>query len=544
MNDRIQFMKKNVPLFLVLSLFSTLLVIGILIYRDFGVPIDESYQLQTAMVNHGYIFKNDATLLSYEDRYYGVIFELPLLWVSSRFTKPESMYVRHFLLYLAFLASLVIFYLLSRRLFNSSWWGLLAVCMLVFSPRIFADAFYNSKDIAFMEAFILAIWTLVLLIDGVKKKSRKLAICALIFFHAIASSLLIATRVPGVMIIPISLILLFIAELESIKSWIQTPIVLLLYLVLTASFTVLFWPILWHDPLGEFINAFHYMSKLDDYGKAVLYLGEFIPSDELPWHYIPVWIGISTPVVVLVGFFPGLVNWIRSIGITAGKGKNRSIENLMIWISGQETLNWLAVIGWLAIPIIAVYWFHSVLYNGWRQMFFIYPAIVLFSVRGYSALHKWLSRYTGRLIEVTILTVLVIIVGLTEPVWFLIRYHPYGNVYFNQLAGDPATIRQRFETDYWGLSYKEAIDYILATDPSEKIPIYMADTSGLDYINSALSPEQMARFVILDSPDKGARYFVGDFSFHPEDYQYSQSSLEYYSINVRGIKILVVYQFH
>jgi hypothetical protein len=541
MNDKTHFLKKYFPYILVFGLFLTLFVVGVLVYKDFGVPVDEIYQLQVAIQNHRYIFNGDPSLLSFKDRYYGVTFELPLLWIATRFSKPEMVPIRHLSLYMAFLASLIIFYFLSRRLFHNPWWGLLSVCLLALSPRIFADAFYNSKDIAFMDAIILAFWTLLLAIDAIKKDHGRLVVGALVILHAVASAFLIATRVAGVMIVPVSVLLIIFSELRTQSFWKSVLFDLLLYLIVTVGLTILFFPVLWHNPLQEFLNAFQQMSNYVTYGKAVLYLGEFIPSEGLPWHYLPVWIGISTPIVVLLGFLFGIGNWIGNTILALHKRTENILEKLIQWISDPETLHWLAVIGWLVIPLISIYLFHSVLYNGWRHMFFIFPAIVLFSVRGFSALHKWLSQITGHGVEATIITVMVLAIGLFEPTWFLIRNNPYGNVYFNQLAGDPNTLRQRFELDYWGLSYKKAIDYILATDPSEKIPIYMADVSGLDYINSALSPEQKSRFVILDSPDKGARYFIGNFSFHPEDY-YPKSKI-YYSINVRGAEIIVVYQF-
>jgi hypothetical protein len=534
---------KLLPYFFALGLFSILLTAGFLVYKDFGVPVDEPYQLELAIKNHRYIFHGDPVLLSDRDRYHGAIVELPLFWVATRFTGPETVYVRHILLYLAFLASLVIFYLLSLRLFHNPWWGLLAVSMLAVSPRIFSDTFYNSKDIAFMDVFILAIWTLFLVID-VQEKQKLLYTGILVGVHAFTCSLLIDTRIAGMMIVPISVLLLAIANFKIYQSWRRVLIFAILYLTLTTGLTILFWPVLWHNPFHEFINAFQQLSKYEAYGKAVIFQGHSYPSDTLPWQYLPVWIGISTPIIVLAGFIIGFGDWIRSTILSFQNTTIRMREILWGWISDLGTLHWLTIIGWLAIPIFTVYLFHSVLYNGWRHLFFIYPAVVLFSVRGFSELHKWLSQLTGRRTAVTVLTVLVLAMGVFEPLWFLVRYYRYGTVYFNQLAGDPATIRQRFETDYWGLSYKEAIDFILSTDKSSKIPIYMADVSGLDYINSELPPEQKARLVVLKSPDDGASYFVGNFSFHPDEYQYSKSSSEYYSITVQGMKILVVYKFH
>ena len=63
-------------------------------------------------------------------------------------------------------------------------------------------------------------------------------------------------------------------------------------------------------------------------------------------------------------------------------------------------------------------------------------------------------------------------------------------MYFNQLAGDPATLRYRFEMDYWGLSYKQAIDALLEMDTSDDIKINVENSPGRSYLRYMLTPEQ------------------------------------------------------
>jgi hypothetical protein len=133
---------------------------------------------------------------------------------------------------------------------------------------------------------------------------------------------------------------------------------------------------------------------------------------------------------------------------------------------------------------------------------------------------------------------LVLLAGLAEPVWFIFRYHPNENVYFNALAGTPSTLRQRFELDYWGLSYKQGIDYILAYDPRKSIKIFVSDPPGQDYINAGLSSHNKSRLVSVSDPSD-ANYFVSVFRWHPGEYPYTD---EFYSINVRRTKIMVVYR--
>jgi hypothetical protein len=43
----------------------------------------------------------------------------------------------------------------------------------------------------------------------------------------------------------------------------------------------------------------------------------------------------------------------------------------------------------------------------------------------------------------------------------MIRLHPYQAVYFNAFAGGPGGAAFRYELDYWGLSYKEGLRFLL-----------------------------------------------------------------------------------
>jgi hypothetical protein len=409
--------------------------------------------------------------------------------------------------------------------------------LLAASPRIFADAFYNSKDIPFLVASIAAILTLVWLSDSLRKTRHWGVVCALTILHCIASGILISTRVAGIYILPLTIFLLAGGILRSPESLKRRLLVLFGSLVSTAGLTVLFWPILWHNPWGEFINAFSKMSQYP-FDRMVLYLGKYTPAKSLPWHYLPVWIAITMPMMVLAGLLPGFLGWMGSVLHTVGRIKRGKDKNSDQTSPGLEDFEWTVVLGWLAIPVAAIFVFHSVLYDGWRQMFFIYPAIVLTSVRGLRAVYRWLMHLNIFTAGIRILAGVLLLVGLAEPTWFMLRYHPYENVYFNALAGNPLTLRQRFELDYWGLSYKQAIDFILAHDPSPSIKVFIANPPGLDYINGRLNAEQKTRLVPVTDPGE-ANYFVSEFRWHPEDYPYTDV---FFSINVRGTIIMIVFR--
>ena len=64
----------------------------------------------------------------------------------------------------------------------------------------------------------------------------------------------------------------------------------------------------------------------------------------------------------------------------------------------------------------------------------------------------------------------------------MIKIHPYQNVYFNFLAGKK--IEGKFETDYWALSNKQALEYILLNNNKDYYKIYPA--SHMDINTSKL----------------------------------------------------------
>ena len=85
----------------------------------------------------------------------------------------------------------------------------------------------------------------------------------------------------------------------------------------------------------------------------------------------------------------------------------------------------------------------------------------------------------------------------------MLRNHPYQNVYFNFLAGK--NIKSKFELDYWGLSYREGLQYILDNDPATNIKISVDDNSGIA-AQQILKPleRQRLNYVGVDE----AKYFL------------------------------------
>lgn len=66
------------------------------------------------------------------------------------------------------------------------------------------------------------------------------------------------------------------------------------------------WPYQCENPMGNFMAALrsfgHYAKPME-----VFYLGRFVAIQDLPWHYAPVWLFITSPLPYVVLFSIGLI---------------------------------------------------------------------------------------------------------------------------------------------------------------------------------------------------------------------------------------------
>jgi hypothetical protein len=514
--------------------FTLFFIIGMSIYRDYGVPFDEKAQMLIGDTNYQYIAQENQDLLTFKDRYYGPFFEIPLSVLADNLPSQSVVYYRHLAVFLTFFAGTIGLYFLALKVFKNSWWALLSAALLVIHPRILADSFYNSKDIPFMAFFILGIWALIQVLDMLLKGKHGIEVWGMMAFLAFLCAATITIRIPGITLVGLSVVLMLAAILKHPVNKKLSLVLLAFYLAATIGLTILFWPILWHDPVREFLNAFQLMSRFPWPG-STLYLGKFIEAKYSVWHYLPVWVAISTPYLQLGSFLLGIF----CLGFIALKSIfhrfNTPFKSWKEWVT-FDSLSWLAIVGWLVIPIIAILVLHSILYDGWRQMFFIYPAMVLIAILGIKTVYQWMLGISKNKTFTEVAFRLVFAIGLLEPIFFLVNNHPFENSYFNAFAGNPATIRQQFEMDYWGLSNKQGIDAILANDLREKIRISVS-TPGQLYVLYMLPGEQASRLSFVDS--KEADYFLTTYRFHPNDYPYPD---RFFSIKVRGTEIMTVYK--
>lgn len=495
---------KPVARAVVSAFFLLLLVLGSFIYRDYGMAYDEqaqrtigavSVKYVTGIFAPGLLSQGSGTLPAlheFYDKEYGVGFEAPAVLLDFLLKLKDSRDVymfRHLLNFLFFFAGVVAMFGLAARRFGDWRVGLLAAVLLVLTPRLFAEGFYNSKDIVFMSAFAVAMYTAISLVLAPSLKNA--------FLHAAATAFAIDVRVMGLLLVigTVSLIALRLARRELPAR--ETLAALLLYVLLVTAFTVAGWPYLWSNPGGNLLAAFASMSHYRWPG-SVLYLGELFLASKLPWHYPLVWIVISTPLLYLALFALGFAKTCAQV----------LRSKLRLWKSEDE-LQDLIFAGMFFAPIVAIILLHAVLYNGWRHLYFVYPMFLMMAVKGWLIL--WNSS-ANRFFKPAIAALLGL--SLAYTVSWMWANHPLQNVYFNAIAG--RDVRHNFEVDYWGLGNRMALERLLNSDPAPVLHVSSNKESALDHSFMILRPAQRARLRYSRQPGPNS-YYITNYRGVPYD---------------------------
>lgn len=463
---------------IVAGFFALLLVLGLAIFNDFGVSWDEpeyyeyGHLVSDFLTGGGRGFETFLNL-----RLYGPVVPIVQAVVANALgLSPENAIpAAHLVNYIIFLAGAVAFYRLCLLQFESWRWSLLATAMLFLSPRIFSHAFVNPKDGPFLAMFTINIYLLVLFLE-----KRKLFLIPLL---GLTTALLIDIRVAGFLmpvLVTASLAAdaLFASDRRSLKSLLPH---LGLYLLVVVPTALALWPFLWPDPIGRLGESMSLMSNFVGGPVVAVYMGKAHDTISLPWHYVPVWIGITTPPAYLV---------LASAGLVSVFSRNP----FALFRAHSKDRHFLLYATWLFAVPLAVIVTGANLYDEWRQVNFIYPGLLIFAIAGARAIYSRLSRlrtfkYLPRVGFVAGLAIVMASVAVR-----MISLHPYEGLYFNSLAGGGGTAKDNFELDYWGISYKEGLAYLLShyqgrlkvyacTDPAAHNSILFEDRARLEFVS-------------------------------------------------------------
>jgi hypothetical protein len=353
--------------------------------------------------------------LSYYSGFFGVV----TTWIASWLPGSDEILIRHSCCALAGFGTIV-YAGKCARLLSGSWAQLLTIWLLFGSPRFLGAAMNNSKDIPFALGMTVSAYYLLSLVQSAPQvKARHLI--------GLFSGLFIALaiRIGGIffgLYVGIAWGYLVWQYRHSHRAYLQKLTIGLAGVGISALLlSFIFLPAVWSNPALMAAKAVHTFSNYS-IALTMLYRGADIPTTHPPWHYLPVWIGITIPLLVLLLFGGAVIRVIRKPQIATG------------------LLLLMVVLPWVFVVLN-----QSAIYDSWRQYYFLYPPMVILAGSTGAQLYT-----AARHPLIKILYAGIGVVGVALPMRWSIRNHPLEQVYFNELIGGIQGAYGQFETDYYG----------------------------------------------------------------------------------------------
>ena len=476
-----------------LAVCALFLLVAALTLDDYGVSQDTGPQRAVGKAALDYLAGNGERAFdqveSPWDRYFGAAFEAPLVLILERIIGLEDsrdvLLGRHLLTHLFFLVGGVFCYLLVLRMFGSRALALVATALFLLHPRLYAHSFYNSKDVPFLAAFMIALYL-------VHRAFRRDTLGAFILC-GVGVGLLVNLRVMGIVLLAAvlalrALDLAFAGSGRERKRALLTGGAFALAAMLTYHASL---PVLWTDPFGRFAELVDALGSRPLHFRN-LFRGELLSStDGPPFDYVPVWVGITTPPATLLLAIAGAV-------ALAWRGLRHPRDILR---DGPLRFGLLLAI----LPVIvavAVVVLETNIHTGWRHLYFLYAPLLLLAIVG---LRQLASPLRGRWTRIGAYALTG--AGVAVTVVSMARIHPHEGEYFTVLVDrtTPERLVARYETDYWDQAPRAVLPGIVGEHPSETLFIRFLRW-GREQL-TILPPDERRRIVDVRDFVPGERNF-------------------------------------
>ncbi len=496
------------PWLLTGAVFALLVCVAWMVRTDFAMSMDEPPLFAFGLQAWDYLFKGGPLPAASDWRFHTPVYQLAFIWLSHQMAGEgymATMAASRLLSFAVFCIGWWSLFFLAKRVTGSHWWALLAVLFLTISPRMFAHAFYNPKDLPTLTFFTLSVLLLARLVD------RPTAVRTVLF--GLVAGFSISLR-------PFSLLLPAFAGFWFGMRCLQAPaserrgwaLWGLGSLVATFALTIAVWPLLWHDPIGGLIGAiFDNTTRIDE----GLYLGTVYDA-RFPWHYIPVWMALTIPLAYSALFLTGAGL------VLMGLRRPRPFF-------ARQPLAVIALL-WIGLPFIAKLLGRIGLFDEWRHLLFVYPAFLLLAIYGAKRLWEASSVLWRRVLAGAVL------LNMAATLFWMVRWHPFQYVYFSVPS---SLVKGKMEMDYWGLSYYAGLKWIADNDKTERIPVYIRNDVGIGDLLMLPPADQKRLYAVKSSAQ--ALYIVDTLRWSRYEHVVPEDRLVHRVI-VDGLPILWIYR--
>jgi len=540
---------------LISTFFLIYFLIGFLIYKDFGIGIEEHFQRKNGFYWLKEMFSffnlNNLKILALEKyvnstvydptlpdsvffNYYGIFFDLPAAFLELFFKIEQSKIyfeLRHLLNFIIFFISSIYFYKILQNRFKSLIISFSGAFIYVASPRIFGDSFHNNKDILFLSLLTVATFFLFKYMDKYKIKN--------LFLFCLFAAFATSSRIMGVYL---PILFIFFLSFEYLAA--KIPLIIFIKRSILIIFCFLFFlylhfPYMWELNIFKFIDWFKVFFYHMDL--KILFNGTYYNIKYLPRLYLPTWIVITTPISILILFLIGYFLLVKrffqrilNISITTKLHNDlyRSInekKDLFIFIS-------------LTCFLVYAVFLNVAMLSGWRHFYFLQLFIA------------YISMYALNFIYILIKIKKINVIFFKSIIFFLILslvlqiylFHPYQSLYFNNLV--KFIDIKKLPVDTSSLSRSESLrDIVNLSKGSNRI--YIANASWTPYWNGKdlLNDAEQKKLIFV-----GQEYHKADFIYTNFLYEINPTLSKKYNIpdnfkevknkTINGIHVYSIYE--
>ncbi len=436
---------------ILLAVFAVLIAFT---FRSYGVTVDERH----SNLNGRYFidwyasgFHDRAIIDEGNQRLYGSFFNSISAFISNH--SPLGLYeTGHLIIAITSLIGVFFAYRLGKRLAGPMA-GFFSALLLIITPVYYGHSFINPKDIPFAVLFLVSLYYLTVSYDHLPRPGTKRTIVL-----GVAIGLTLGIRVGAVMLFGYLVVLIglwLMARYRQSPSYrgklvwndIRSASVPCIWVGVVAWIVMLaWWPYGQVSPILNPLRALKRNADFTDFSANSLYQGRLIPSDALPRGYLPTWFSITLPefyaLILSIGVIALLVRRLIRKPTSESVDVHRQSKILFVIFAG-------------GFPVATAIAMHPILYDGDRHFLFVVPPLAV--VTGVTL--AWLlTKGLSRSLKVATAAVVLVLGGMTAT--DMIRLHPYEYIFFNRSFGGLKSALGRYETDYWGVSHKEGIDWL------------------------------------------------------------------------------------
>jgi hypothetical protein len=203
------------------------------------------------------------------------------------------------------------------------------------------------------------------------------------------------------------------------------------------------WPWAALDPLNPVRALFAFAHFHYPIGTFVF--GQLYDMATVPRWYVPIYLGIKLPLLMLVGTALGLAFAIWSAARRVGERAGRDDElGLLIFV--------------VLFPLLLQVVLRGPAFTGMRHFLFVLPPLAVLAGFGIDRLLTLAAR--RRLVAVAAAG--AVLAAFAWNASMMVRLHPHQYLFFNPIVGGLEGASRRYDTDYWVNIMPEAVDVLEA----------------------------------------------------------------------------------